>query len=218
MKQETYIQFQNIEQDSQYCKLSGVFQENQSYSSSNLNINERSGNLYSNQCNQELYNLKLQYDLESSHYNNQEFQEDECLQNSNLLQKFEEISKNNICKNIIKAFFVYLLDKNNDLLTDFVFKGTSQKNAHKQAKNFTQSYNFNNKYLHKLIQHYRYGRAFEFYLTFEAEYWLENSKVKQKEDHLIFIHFLKLCCCNSNYSNRLIAYKKGKKALFNNKQ
>ncbi|KAL4438577.1 hypothetical protein ABPG74_015475 [Tetrahymena malaccensis] len=218
MKQGTYIQFQNFEKDSQYCKLNRVLYENKSHSSSNLNISQNSGNLDSNQCNQELYELNLQYYFESSQSNNQEFQEDECLQNSNLLQRFEEISKNNICKNVIKAFFVYLLDKNNDLLTDFVFKGASQKNAHKQAKNFAQSYNFNNKYLHKLIQHSRYGKALEFYLTFEAEYWLEKSKVKQKEDHQIFIHFLKLCCCNNDYSNYLITYKKGKKALFNNKQ
>ncbi|KAL4438581.1 hypothetical protein ABPG74_015479 [Tetrahymena malaccensis] len=197
--------------------VNGMLYEKESNSSCNLNVNARDQSFFINQCDQQIYELKSQYESDSSLLNNSEFQEEEYLQNSNLLQKFEDISKNNICKNIIKAFFVYLLDKNNDLLTDFVFKGTTHSNARKQAKNFAQSYNFNNKYLQKLIQHSRYGRAFEFYLTFEAEYWLEKSKVKQKEDHQIFINFLKLCCCNTDYSNRLTAYKKGKKNLFNNK-
>lgn len=44
-----------------------------------------------------------------------------------LSNQFDIISKNNVAKNIIKAFFVYLIDvKNNDLLSDFVTG--SQKN------------------------------------------------------------------------------------------
>ncbi|KAL4487227.1 hypothetical protein ABPG72_017946 [Tetrahymena utriculariae] len=43
---------------------------------------------------------------------------------SDLVDKFDNIQKNNIIKNIIKSFFGYLLDtKSNDLLTDFVLKG-----------------------------------------------------------------------------------------------
>ncbi|EAR99737.2 hypothetical protein TTHERM_00666130 (macronuclear) [Tetrahymena thermophila SB210] len=216
MKQDTQFQHQNTKRDLLINNVSGILFEKGSNSSCKLN--ERHGDIYINSHNQQKSYLKSQYESDSSVLNNSEFQDEEYYQNNDLLQKFEDISKNNICKNIIKAFFANLLDKNNDLLTDFVFKGTSENNARKQTKKFTQSYNFNNNNLHKLIQHPRYGKAFEFYLTFEAEYWLEKSKVKQKEDHQIYINFLKLCCCNTDYSNRLIAYKKGKKTLFNNRQ
>ncbi|KAL4487223.1 hypothetical protein ABPG72_017942 [Tetrahymena utriculariae] len=218
MKQNTQFQQQDFEKDSQIQNVTRMLYEKESNSSFDLNINARHQNVYINQSDQRMYELKSQYESDSTLFSNLEFQVEEYLQNNNLLQKFQDISKNNICKNVIKAFFVYLLDKKNDLLTDFVFQGTSESNARKQAKNFAQSYSFNNNYLHKLIQHSRYGKAFEFYLTFEAEYWLEKSKVKQKQDHQIFINFLKLCCCDTDYSNHLIAYKKGKKTLFNNKQ
>ncbi|EAS05714.2 hypothetical protein TTHERM_01104840 (macronuclear) [Tetrahymena thermophila SB210] len=138
--------------------------------------------------------------------------------NNDLVLKLDKIDKNNISKNIIKAFFKYLLNKNNDLLIDFALSGAQPAYAHKLAKNFINSYNYNNSSLHKLIYHPKYGKAFEFYLTFEAEQWLSNSKVKQKQAHLIFIDYLKLCCCNPEYSNHLISYKKTKKSLFNDRQ
>ncbi|KAL4438574.1 hypothetical protein ABPG74_015472 [Tetrahymena malaccensis] len=137
---------------------------------------------------------------------------------NHLLQNFKNISKNNIAKNIIKAFFSYLLDIKNDLLIGFATREVQISNAKKQAKNFASSYVFNNNYLQKLIQHPKYGKAFEYYLTFEAENWLQKSKVKQKDDHLVYINFLKLCCSNPKYSDHLVTYKKGKKTLFNNKE
>ncbi|KAL4438569.1 hypothetical protein ABPG74_015467 [Tetrahymena malaccensis] len=136
-------------------------------------------------------------------------------ENDNLQQKFLKISKSNISKNIIKAFFNYLLDKNNDLLISFAMHGVQAQNAQKLAKNFVSCYVFNNNYLQKLIQHTKYGKAFEYYLTFEAENWLYKSKVQHKDDHLVYINFLKLCCSNPKYSELLISYKKGKKTLFN---
>ncbi|KAL4438565.1 hypothetical protein ABPG74_015463 [Tetrahymena malaccensis] len=100
----------------------------------------------------------------------------------------------------------------------FATKGVLASNAKKQAKNFASSYVFNNNYLQKLIQHPKYGKAFEYYLTFEAENWLCNSKVQQKDDHLVYISFLKLCCSNPKYSDHLVTYKKAKKTPFNNKE
>ncbi|EAR99734.1 hypothetical protein TTHERM_00666100 (macronuclear) [Tetrahymena thermophila SB210] len=216
MKQDRQFEDKNSKKDSLIDNAQGILFEKEFITS--CKSNERNENKHMNQNDQQNSYLKSQYESDSSVLNNSEFQDEEYYQNNDLLLKFENISKNNICKNVIKAFFANLLDKNNDLLTDFVFKEKSQNNARKQTKNFTQQYNFNNNYLHKLIQHPRYGKAFEFYLTFEAEHWLEKSKVKQKEDHQIYINFLKLCCCNTDYSNRLIAYKKGKKTAFNNKQ
>ncbi|KAL4487228.1 hypothetical protein ABPG72_017947 [Tetrahymena utriculariae] len=148
-----------------------------------------------------------------SFFSDQEGQEE----NNGLISKLDKIDKNNISKNIIKAFFKYLLDKNNDLLIYFAYRGAQPAHACKLAKNFTNSYNYNNNSLHKLIQHSKYGKAFEFYLTFEAEKWLSDSKVKQKEDHLVFINYLKLCCCNTDYINLLVAYKKIKKSLYNDR-
>ncbi|KAL4438573.1 hypothetical protein ABPG74_015471 [Tetrahymena malaccensis] len=154
-------------------------------------------------------------DLNSSEY--VQLQED-GFEMSDLLDKFDNIQKNNISKNIIKSFFSYLLDtKNNDLLIDFVQKGIQESEARKMVKNYYKSYGFNNNSLHKLIQHPKYGKAFEFYLTFEAEMWLAGSKVQQKETHLIYIDFLKLCCSNPKYSDHLVTYKKNKKSKYNNK-
>ncbi|KAL4438561.1 hypothetical protein ABPG74_015459 [Tetrahymena malaccensis] len=141
--------------------------------------------------------------------------QEEGYEMNNLIQKFENLSKNNISKNIIKAFFSYLLDtQNNDLLIDFAQKGMQPAQARKMAKNYIKTYSYNNNSLHKLIQHDKYGKAFEFYLTFEAEKWLSESKVQQKETHLIYIDFLKLCCSNPNYSDHIITYKKIKKSQF----
>ncbi|KAL4438572.1 hypothetical protein ABPG74_015470 [Tetrahymena malaccensis] len=148
-----------------------------------------------------------------SFFNDCEGQEE----NNGLLLKLDTLDKNNISKNIIKAFFKYLLDKNNDLLIDFALRGAQPAHARKLAKNFINSYNYNNNSLHKLIQHPKYGKAFEFYLTFEAQKWLFDSKVKQKEDHLVFINYLKLCCCNPDYANLLVVYKKIKKSLYNDR-
>ncbi|EAS05711.3 hypothetical protein TTHERM_01103820 (macronuclear) [Tetrahymena thermophila SB210] len=156
-------------------------------------------------------------EIDSSFSDNVQMQV-EGFEMNDLLAKFECISKNNISKNIIKSFFSYLLDKkNNDLLTDFVEKGVQLTQARKMAKNYFKSYGFNNNSLNKLIQHPKYGKAFEFYLTFEAEIWLAGSKVQQKETHLIYIDFLKLCCSNLKYSDHLVTYKKNKKSKFNNK-
>ena len=60
-----------------------------------------------------------------------------------LSKQFDIISKNNVAKNIIKAFFIYLIDvKNNDLLSDFVTG--SQKNyigkALKIARNYQKNF------------------------------------------------------------------------------
>ncbi|EAR99733.2 hypothetical protein TTHERM_00666090 (macronuclear) [Tetrahymena thermophila SB210] len=135
-----------------------------------------------------------------------------------LLQRFDDLQKNNICKNVIKAFLNYLLNtKENDLLTDFVFKDTQPEQARKMAKNYFKSYSFNNSSLHKLIHHPKFGKAFEYYLTFEAEIWLAESKVQQKETHLIYIDFLKLCCSNPEYSSYLVTYKKNKKSRFDHR-
>ncbi|EAR99740.1 hypothetical protein TTHERM_00666160 (macronuclear) [Tetrahymena thermophila SB210] len=171
-------------------------------------------NLDNNQYYQQNLLSQSQNDYMSFLFNQSLQEEEEHIQNNRLLEKFEQISKNNICKNITKAFFAYLLDKINDLLTDFIMKGASQSNARKLAKNFSQSFNHNNKDLQKLIHHPKYGKALEFYLTFEAQSWLKNSKVQQKEDHLIYINFLKLCCCKNNYSNYLVSYKKSKKDFY----
>ncbi|KAL4438567.1 hypothetical protein ABPG74_015465 [Tetrahymena malaccensis] len=142
----------------------------------------------------------------------------EGYQIKDLLQKFDNLQKNNISKNIIKAFFNYLLNiKQNDLLTDFVLKDTSINQALKMTKNYFKSYNFNNKSLHKLVNHPKFGKAFEYYLTFEAEIWLAESKVQQKETHLIYIDFLKLICSNSDYAAYLVTYKKNKKCKYDNK-
>ncbi|KAL4438566.1 hypothetical protein ABPG74_015464 [Tetrahymena malaccensis] len=137
---------------------------------------------------------------------------------SDLLEKFDNISKNNISKNIIKSFLSYLLDtKKNDLLTEFALKGTKPSYACKMAKNYFKLQSFNNKSLHKLIQHPKYGKAFEFYLTFEAERWLAGSKVQQKQTHLIYIDFLKLCCSNPKYQEYIISYKKSKKNKYDDR-
>ncbi|EWS71458.1 hypothetical protein TTHERM_001103819, partial (macronuclear) [Tetrahymena thermophila SB210] len=151
------------------------------------------------------------------------FQESTQIQGDNyetndLIEKFDNISKNNISKNIIKAFFSYMLDtKDNEFLTDFVFKGSKPSQARKMIKNYFKSYGFNNNSLLKLIQHHKYGKAFEFYLTFEAERWLVESKVCLKETHFIYIDFLKLCCSNPKYSNHLVTYKKNKKSLYDDR-
>ncbi|EAS05717.1 hypothetical protein TTHERM_01104870 (macronuclear) [Tetrahymena thermophila SB210] len=167
----------------------------------------------SNQMQQNLETKKF-CQLESDFSESSQMQE-EGYEMSDLIQKFENISKNNISKNIIKAFFAYLLDtKENDLLTDFAQKGMQPNQARKMAKNYVKSYSYNNNSLHKLIQHDKYGKAFEFYLTFEAEKWLQESKVLQKETHLIYIDFLKLCCSNPDYSNHIVTYKKNKKSQF----
>ncbi|KAL4438578.1 hypothetical protein ABPG74_015476 [Tetrahymena malaccensis] len=138
----------------------------------------------------------------------------EVYEMSGLVEKFDNIQKNNISKNIIKAFFSYLLDTNdNDLLTDFVMKDINLSQARKMTKNYIKAYNFNNNSLLKLMQHSKYGKAFEFYLTFDAERWLSESKVQLKEIDLIYIDFLKLCCSNPKYQNHLITYKKNKKNL-----
>ncbi|KAL4487226.1 hypothetical protein ABPG72_017945 [Tetrahymena utriculariae] len=166
-----------------------------------------------NQCDQSNFYCK---DSDISQELSESFQmQMEGYEMSDLLEKFENISKNNISKNIIKSFFSYLLDtKENDLLTDFVLKGTKPSQARKMAKNYFKLYSFNNNSLQKLIQHPKYGKAFEFYLTFEAEKWLASSKVQQKETHLIYIDFLKLCCSNPKYSEHIVSYKKNKKMKF----
>jgi len=124
------------------------------------------------------------------------------LEKHELLNKFSEISKQNIARNIIKAFFTYLIDvKHNDLLTDFVAHSQNDKgNPRNIAKNYFKNMQFNNNSLRKLIDHPKYGKAFEFYLTFEAETWLANSRVRNRQDHLIFIDFMKLCCSNTLFS------------------
>ncbi|KAL4438562.1 hypothetical protein ABPG74_015460 [Tetrahymena malaccensis] len=137
----------------------------------------------------------------------------------NLLNTFDSITKNNMNKNIIKAFFAFLLDKQNiDLITDFAENGTLESSqALKKAKNFCQKFNNNNKYLQKLILHPIYGKIFEFYLTFEAQKWLYESKVQEKDKHLVYINFLKLSCANKIYLNNLVKYNKPKKSKFNDR-
>ncbi|KAL4487230.1 hypothetical protein ABPG72_017949 [Tetrahymena utriculariae] len=138
----------------------------------------------------------------------------------NLLNTFDNIIKNNLNKNIIQAFFGFLLNKQNiDLITDFAEKGAlAPSQALKKARNFCQRYNNNNNYLQKLILHPLYGKIFEFYLTFEAQKWLSESKVQQKDKHLIYINFLKLSCANKKYLNNLVKYNKPKKSKFNDRK
>ncbi|KAL4487231.1 hypothetical protein ABPG72_017950 [Tetrahymena utriculariae] len=208
--QNSYYKQQLQQQQSQISQTDiwpNNYSGSQNFSSQNLT------NQMSNQIQQNLETKKFcEADFDFS--DTSQMQE-EGYEMSDLIQKFESLSKNNISKNIIKAFFSYLLDtKDNDLLIDFAQKGMQPTQARKIAKNYIKSYSYNNNSLHKLIQHDKYGKAFEFYLTFEAEKWLSESKVQQKKTHLIYIDFLKLCCSNPNYSNHIVTYKKNKKSQF----
>ncbi|EAS05716.2 hypothetical protein TTHERM_01104860 (macronuclear) [Tetrahymena thermophila SB210] len=210
------INFQQYELFQNQCKeyLCG---QNVNMASTKLTRSEQERDLSMSLIKNEKQNIESKDICESefSFSGNLQLQE-EGFEMSDLVQKFDKISKNNISKNIIKAFFNYLIDiKKNDLLTDFVYKGVLPTHARKMAKSFIQSYIFNNKSLLKLIQHPKYGKAFEFYLTFEAQKWLMNSKVQQKEIHLIYIDFLKLLCSNPKYSNHIISYKNNKKIKLN---
>ncbi|KAL4438570.1 hypothetical protein ABPG74_015468 [Tetrahymena malaccensis] len=192
-------------------------QSNNFFSTSSLLSNIEQERSYISQIDKFQINIERK-DLCESEFNLSEslLLKEEGFEMSDIVQKFDNISKNNVSKNIIKAFFNYLLDiKKNDLLTDFVQKGTQPSQARKMAKNYFKCYIFNNNSLLRLIQHPKYGKAFEFYLTFEAEKWLANSKVQQKEIHLIYIDFLKLLCSNPKYSNHIISYKKNKKIKSN---
>ncbi|KAL4438571.1 hypothetical protein ABPG74_015469 [Tetrahymena malaccensis] len=142
------------------------------------------------------------------------------LEMENLLNTFDHITKNNFSKNVIKSFFSFLLNKNNtDQVIEFVQNGQTfkQQQILKKFKNFSQNYNYNNNSLQKLILHPVFGKIFEFYLTFEAQKWLNESKVQQKDKHLIYINFLKLCCSNTSYLDKLTKYNKRIKSKYNDR-
>ena len=73
----------------------------------------------------------------------------ELLEKYQLLDRFGTLYKNNIAKNVIKAFFTYLLDtKNNDLLSDFFISPQSNLiQASKVVRSFFKKIPFNNKSL-----------------------------------------------------------------------
>ncbi|KAL4487229.1 hypothetical protein ABPG72_017948 [Tetrahymena utriculariae] len=170
---------------------------------------------------QESLNISIQhYQFKNSEVSQTTQLSEEELEMESLINCFDNITKNNINKNIIKAFFAFLTNKNNiDQMMDFAQNGETltQQQILKKSKNFIQKYNYNNNSLQKLILHPVYGKIFEFYLTFEAQKWLNESKVQQKDKHLIYLNFLKLCCSNTSYLNNLKKYNKHKKSKYNDR-
>ncbi|EAS05715.1 hypothetical protein TTHERM_01104850 (macronuclear) [Tetrahymena thermophila SB210] len=184
------------------------------------NLDQNQESIYESQENLTMFMQQSQFkNIDSEVSETIQFSEEEQ-EMENLINSFDSITKNNISKNIIKAFFAFLTDKNNiNSILEFAYNGGSftLQQALKKIKNFSQKYNYNNNHLQKLILHPLYGKILEFYLTFEAQQWLNESKVQQKDKHLIYINFLKLCCANTSYLKNLTKYNKHRKFMFNDR-
>lgn len=66
--------------------------------------------------------------------------------------------------------------ENSDFLISFGYSSESKSQC-KLLKTFFDSLNHNNYSVTKIIDHPIYGGAFEFFLTFNAETWLQTSRV-----------------------------------------
>ncbi|EWS75970.1 hypothetical protein TTHERM_000158529 (macronuclear) [Tetrahymena thermophila SB210] len=120
------------------------------------------------------------------------------------------LKTNNLIKNILKQFYKFLIKKQNiQLVSEFIFEKPAPYSI-KLVKKYFDKFNYNNFSLIKIIKHQNYGRGFEYFLTFEALDVLQSSKVKNMQQHIDCIQYLKECCVNQEQINEINFYKKNK--------
>ena len=61
------------------------------------------------------------------------------------------------------------------------------------------------------MRHKTYGNIFKSYLEKEAFNYLDNSSVKEKDNHLVFINYLLACYDDPSLLKKLETYSKIKK-------
>ncbi|KAL4502403.1 hypothetical protein ABPG72_011990 [Tetrahymena utriculariae] len=120
------------------------------------------------------------------------------------------LKTNNLIKNILKKFYKFLIDKKNTLLvSEFIVEKPAPYSI-KLIKRYFERVNYNNFCLVKIIKHQNYGKGFEYFLTFEAVDEMYKSKVKNIQEHIDCISYLKECCVNQEQINEINFYRKNK--------
>ncbi|EAR89539.1 hypothetical protein TTHERM_00160540 (macronuclear) [Tetrahymena thermophila SB210] len=120
------------------------------------------------------------------------------------------LKTNNLIKNILKKFYKFLIDKKNiQLVSEFIIEKPAPYSV-KLIKRYFERVNYNNFCLIKIIKHQNYGKGFEYFLTFDAIDELYKSKVKNIQEHIDCISYLKECCANQEQINEINFYRKNK--------
>ncbi|KAL4470313.1 hypothetical protein ABPG74_011924 [Tetrahymena malaccensis] len=174
------------------------------------------------------------YELRETQLGNQ-ITTKQCFQSQNMNKKiqtngkvFENISENesirednqytlktnNLIKNILKQYYKFLTKKQNlQVVSEFIFEKPAPYSI-KHVKRYFDKINYNNQTIIKIIKHQNYSKGFEYFLTFEALAALQNSKVKNMQEHIDCISYLKECCVNQEQINEINFYKKNKSFFF----
>jgi len=88
------------------------------------------------------------------------------------------VKNKNALKNLLKSFFNFLININNqEILADFIME-KPYPYALKLVRKYFKNITFSNNDLLKILNHEKYSKALEYYLTFDAFEWLACSKVQ----------------------------------------
>ncbi|KAL4470310.1 hypothetical protein ABPG74_011921 [Tetrahymena malaccensis] len=181
-------------------------QENETNSCSihNLEQNKKSSR------KQKIKDLKNKMEIEDLEINNKNLQNyDDGNQDEEKSRQYT-LKTNNLIKNILKQFYKFLIDKENiQLVSEFIIEKPAPYSV-KLIKRYFERVNYNNFCLVKIIKHQNYGKGFEYFLTFEAVHELYKSKVKNIQEHIDCILYLKDCCVNQEQISEINFYRKNK--------
>ncbi|KAL4505947.1 hypothetical protein ABPG72_013708 [Tetrahymena utriculariae] len=117
----------------------------------------------------------------------------EVLSKDQIKQEYEQLQKSNFVKNIIRSFYLFILESGDEIVIESMFenqqKGIIQ--IRKEFQTFTRQKKFNQSTLNSLINSKRFGKIFYYFLKYYIYDWVISRSVKDLKSHVIFITYLK---------------------------
>ncbi|KAL4461292.1 hypothetical protein ABPG72_019775 [Tetrahymena utriculariae] len=141
---------------------------------------------------------------------NQYLQQLELLENDQIQNLFKKCNKSNFIKNILNQFINFLTDQGDEVIIESLMcqKDRDIAQIRKEFQNFIRSKKPNATMLISILKSKRFSVHFHYFLKYYSIDWIRSKKLKDRENHLLCIHYLIRCQEKPELIERIIKYKK----------
>ncbi|EAR90693.1 hypothetical protein TTHERM_00705090 (macronuclear) [Tetrahymena thermophila SB210] len=137
-------------------------------------------------------------------------QEFDLLNDDSLLQEFNKLQKSNFLKNILRSFYVYILEEGDEIVIESIVQD-SKKNINqirKEFNAFTKNKKLNQATLLSFMKSKRFSKIFYYYLSYYSLDWIMKGSIQDVQTHVLCITHLKRCFHSEDLINSIRIYKK----------
>ncbi|KAL4435555.1 hypothetical protein ABPG74_020331 [Tetrahymena malaccensis] len=134
----------------------------------------------------------------------------EELDETELMERYNHIQKSNYLKNILRSFYVFMLNEGDEIVIESIVQDSSKtiNQIRKEFNAFIKNKKLNQSTLVSFMKSKRFSQILYYYLCYYSYDWIMKGSISDIETHILCITYMKKCLKSDSLLNQIKVYKK----------